>query len=177
MSLVLFVMNCDSFWTGIYSSRVREKELDRAAVAALTAAQAFHALALSANSSAIPTKVPATTTASSEQGISDATASEQGISDAASSEQGISDAASSEQGISDAASSEQGISDATAGLKAACDAIGISQHHDAIPGTSNSGQYNGSDPIHGGAHYFMSVNRSVCVLCFESTAVCECLML
>ena len=35
-------------------------------------------------------------------------------------------------------------------LGAAKEAVGIGVHHDALPGTSNSGLYRGGDPVHGG---------------------------
>jgi hypothetical protein len=38
-------------------------------------------------------------------------------------------------------------------------AVGISQHHDALPGTSNAGTYSGSDPITGG---FVVQVRCIC---------------
>ena len=41
-------------------------------------------------------------------------------------------------------------SDASALLRLAGQSVGIGVHHDAIPGTSNTGEYTGSDPIHGG---------------------------
>ena len=42
------------------------------------------------------------------------------------------------------------VVDDIAELAEAGHAVGIGVHHDAIPGTSNTGEYTGSDPIHGG---------------------------
>ena len=39
---------------------------------------------------------------------------------------------------------------ATQALQLAKEAVGIGVHHDALPGTSNSGVYTGTDPVHGG---------------------------
>ena len=45
------------------------------------------------------------------------------------------------------------------GLLTARQAVGIGVHHDAIPGTSNTGKFTGSDPIHGGWVVQDYVNR------------------